>query len=211
MNKKLNNGDNNNSISEILPVSVTHFSPSINGFGLEKETIFTDENGVNGQEYKEFPTKSSKSTKNTNPFLTNSPGSTSENDNTAIQRSQSRKESNNYENVQIFPENGTAGNPFTSGKFNTIGRSNPFSSAKGNPSSNRNNPFLDLNGVDSDILVNIQTDSPDTSIDPTPALQPSVMKQTQQRQNSGDQTNSITNGGVYSGISINKTVSTTWA
>ena len=207
LTKKLSNGDNSHSVSETLPVTVTHFSPSVNGFGLEKETIFTDENG---QEHKDH--NATTKTKNTNPFLTNSPGSTSENDTAAIYRSQSRKENNNYENVRMFTENGTVGNPFTPAKFNTIGRSNPFSSVKGN-SSNRNNPFLDVNGgaCDSDNPISIQTDSPDASIDPTPILQPAVLKQIQHQKTSNNLTNSNVNGGSYSGTKINKTVSTTEA
>lgn len=106
----------------------------------------------------------------------------------------------------MFSENGTTGNPF---KFNTIGRSNPFSSVKGN-SSNRNNPFLDVNGgpCDSDNHISIQTDSPDASIDPTPTLQPAVLKHNQQQKISNNLINSSMNGGAYSGIKMNKTVST---
>ena len=164
LSKKLTNGDNKKSLADTLPVSVTHFSPSMNGFGLEKETIFTEENGINGHDNGISDTKP----KNTNPFLSNSPES--ENDN---YRSQMRKENNNYENVRLFTESeASPGNPFTSGKFNTIGRSNPFSSVKGN-STNRNNPFLDTSGSNCDTTDNtIQPNSPDASIDPTPILQP---------------------------------------
>ena len=82
--KKLQNGDINNSVTETLPVSVTHFSPSVNGFDLEKETIFTDENGdVNDQAYKDSQRSFGNTTKNTNPFLTSS-GSSPENDNSTI-------------------------------------------------------------------------------------------------------------------------------
>ena len=172
LTKKLSNGDNNTSLADTLPVSVTHFSPSINGFGLEKETIFTEENGVNG--HNNGLSDSIIKSKSTNPFLSNSPESITENDN---YRSQLRKENNNYENVRVFAENEAPGNPFTSGKFNTIGRSNPFSSAKGS-NTNRNNPFLDTSGSTCDNSDNtIQPNSPDTSIDPTPILQPAVMKQ----------------------------------
>ena len=205
LNKKLQNGDINDSATETLPVSVTHFSPSVNGFGLEKETIFTDENGggMNDKEYKASPKSFGKTTKNTNPFLS-SPGSSPENDNPAMFRSQSRKD-NNYENVNIEAfsnDNGTTNNPFTSGKFNTIGRSNPFSSAKGS-SFNRSNPFIDLNGSSCGDrnVSNISTDSPDASIDPTPILQPAVLKQDKEKQNN-------VNGGILSGIKINTIVST---
>merc|ERR1719336_2466076 len=164
LSKKLTNGDNKKSLADTLPVSVTHFSPSMNGFGLEKETIFTEENGINGHDNGISETKP----KNTNPFLSNSPES--ENDN---YRSQMRKENNNYENVRLFAESeASPANPFTSGKFNTIGRSNPFSSVKGN-NTNRNNPFLDTSGSTCDTTDStIKPNSPDASIDPTPILQP---------------------------------------
>ena len=206
--RKLTNGDNNKSLADTLPVSVTHFSPSVNGFGLEKETIFTEENGMSGQNHENSIGNATPKSKNTNPFLTNSSGSSPENDTTAIYRSQSRKENNNYENVRMFSENEATGNPFTSGKFNTIGRSNPFSSVKGN-NSNRNNPFLDTNGssFDSDNNTKIQTNSPDASIDPTPIIQPAVLKQSKEQTTLENMIKSSINGLTYPENKISKTVS----
>jgi hypothetical protein len=69
-------------------------------------------------------------------------------------------------------------NPFT-GKFNTIGRSNPFST----PNRSRN-PFLDNTTPDSDPVSNgngdsenskAESSSPDASIDPTPILTPTLI------------------------------------
>ena len=204
MAKKLTNGDNNKFLADTLPVSVTHFSPAVNGFGLEKETIFTEENGVKGTAHENGLTNGTPKAKNTNPFLTNSSGSSPESDTTAVHRSQSRKDKNNYENVRMFSENESSGNPFTSGKFNTIGRSNPFSSSKGN----RNNPFLDTNGssCNGDNSTTIQTNSPDASIDPTPIIQPS--KQGQQPTTLDHMINSSINGLSNSSNKMSKTVST---
>ena len=113
----------------------------------------------------------------------------------------------------MFPAQGdstsSGGNPFTA-KFNTIGRSNPFSSVKGG-SPSRNNPFLDTNGSSCDNgdnnHVTIQTNSPDASIDPTPILQPAILKH-KQNQNGYDLVDSRRNGVDQSGSKTNKSVST---
>ena len=213
LNKNLINGDSK-SLAENLPVSVTHFSPATNGVGLEKETIFTEENGMDSTaSHVNGLIDSTPKAKNTNPFLTNSSESSPDNEPSAVFRSQSRKENNNYENVRMFPVQGettsSGGNPFTA-KFNTIGRSNPFSSVKGG-SPSRNNPFLDTNGSSCDNgennHVTIQTNSPDASIDPTPILQPAILKH-KQNQNGYDLVDSRRNGVGQSGSKANKSVST---
>ena len=106
LNKNLINGDSK-SLAENLPVSVTHFSPATNGVGLEKETIFTEENGMDGTAtHVNGLIDSTPKAKNTNPFLTNSSESSPDNEPSAVFRSQSRKENNNYENVRMFPVQG---------------------------------------------------------------------------------------------------------
>ena len=131
-----------------IPISVTHFSTATNGFGIEKETIFTD-----GSENSDHDPASIVRKHLTNPFLT--PDPVIENDDNQI-------------------------NPFT-GKYNTIGRSNPFST----PNRSRN-PFLDNTTGDSDLALpngNSESDpskseaSPDASIDPTPILTPTVAEE----------------------------------
>ena len=95
-----------------LAVSVTHFSPSSNGDGVEKETIFTENNP--------FANGDSK-----NPFLS----STINESTTDYAHNVEQLISNNKLN---------SSNPF---KYNTIGRSNPFSSCNGT------NPFIDSSDV----------------------------------------------------------------
>lgn len=134
-----------------IPISVTHFSTTTNGYGIEKETIFTDgseESGLRHGEVNDLQDPASIVRMHlTNPFLTPEP-----------------------EPV----------NPFT-GKYNTIGRSNPFTT----PNRSRN-PFLDNttdgegNEVDpstngSEFVPN-NNQSPDASIDPTPILTPTVVE-----------------------------------
>lgn len=129
-----------------IPISVTHFSTATNGFGLEKETIFTD--GSEDPVTKLDLDPASIVRKHlTNPFLT----------------------------PEVILE--SAENPFT-GKFNTIGRSNPFST----PNRSRN-PFLD-NTTESEPALNgnsespkLENASPDASIDPTPILTPILIEE----------------------------------
>jgi len=144
--------------TDIIPISVTHFSTATNGFGVERETIFTDGSEDPIQKPStDFDPASIVRKHLTNPFLTPDP----------IVEDTSSSSDNQV-------------NPFT-GKFNTIGRSNPFST----PNRSRN-PFLDnttgqessVEGTDDPILTNGNYDSekpqasPDASIDPTPILTP---------------------------------------
>lgn len=141
-----------------IPISVTHFSPSTNGFGVERETIFMDGGDeANLKAATEFDPASIVRKHLTNPFLT------------LVEESSS--ELSNLDSA----------NPF---KFNTIGRSNPFT----NPNRSRN-PFLDntTDGLISDNptseclpinggQLNGVNGSPDASIDPTPILTPTVLE-----------------------------------
>ena len=134
-----------------IPISVTHFSTAPNGFGLEKETIFTDGSEDPVSKLDHLDPASIVRKHLTNPFLT----------------------------PEVILE--SAENPFT-GKFNTIGRSNPFST----PNRSRN-PFLDNTTATSDSpdqLTNGNSESetpkpesasPDASIDPTPILTPTPL------------------------------------
>lgn len=109
------------------PISVTHFSPALNGNGLEKETLFSDSNPF------------------TNPFLL-----------TAATTSDST-DSGTADNDSHRGALMTDSNPFLASKFNTIGRSNPFSSPN-----HSKNPFLDNRSNDSGSNNN-KSDSNDNS------------------------------------------------
>jgi len=135
-----------------IPISVTHFSPATNGYGVERETIFMDGGDEsNPNVTSELDPASIVRKHLTNPFLTLVEEATAE------------------------PPNSDPVNPF---KYNTIGRTNPFT----NPNRSRN-PFLD-NTTDvpsSEELVNGgqlngENRSPDASIDPTPILTPTPLE-----------------------------------
>ena len=138
-----------------IPISVTHFSSTTNGYGIERETIFTDGSEERTTFKDDLDPASIVRKHLTNPFLTPDP--------------------------VVAAATESEINPFT-GKFNTIGRSNPFST----PNRSRN-PFLDNTTVpqpessgDADpVLTNGNYESgektqasPDASIDPTPILTP---------------------------------------
>jgi len=97
---KLINLDSPNSNSDPTPpISVTHFSPAVNGSGVQKETIFTNSN--------------------TNPFLQNGESDSSSRD---VNGGGGVINGNN----PFTATNGLTETTTTGGKYATIGRSNPF-------------------------------------------------------------------------------------
>lgn len=156
-----NLGDNNNGDT---PVSVTHFSSGINGHGIEKETIFTDTNtphiqdaaSIVRQHVSKNPFTPKNNSKN-NPFLdTNGHHNDSNSNDVAADQSLD-------DIVEQKIQDLINANPFT-GKYNTIGRSNPFSSS---PNSSIN-PFLENNSTNGKITSSGEdvNDSPESSLEP---------------------------------------------
>ena len=94
---KLINLDSPNSNSDPTPpISVTHFSPAVNGSGVQKETLFTNNN--------------------TNPFLQNGESDSSSKGGGGCITSKN----------PFSATNGSTMTTTTGGKYATIGRSNPF-------------------------------------------------------------------------------------
>ena len=176
--KPMVENDNNNEHS--IPVSVTHFSSGINGHGLERETIFSDDiaiaNNSNSNKTSDAATSvrrllGQSSTTNpfaskTNPFLdsndqkSNHPGSGTTLDDLVEQKIQDLINAN----------------PFTAGtKYNTIGRSNPFS----NPNSSKN-PFLDNSRATTNNSDKIAATSSGEDVNDSPesSLEPEEVEQT---------------------------------
>ena len=117
---------------------MTHFSSAANGSGVERETIFSDAVAAM------LANNPFKATATQNPFADENGGTST------------------LTGTNTGTENGTATttttNPFSSdggdgGKYNTIGRSNPFSS-----SSSSKNPFLSDQGNDT------KPDEPKTTV-----------------------------------------------
>ena len=155
---KNENNENNNDTS--IPVSVTYFSSGLNGHGLERETIFADNNqsttdaaSIVRQHLNPFSNSSFK-----NPFLdSNGEVTTTKSDD---------KDKSLDDLVEQKIADLINANPFNSNgsKFNTIGRSNPFSNK---------NPFLENHGKTTDSSKIAATssgedvnDSPDSSLEP---------------------------------------------
>ena len=113
---KLINLDSPNSNSDPTPpISVTHFSPAVNGSGVQRETIFTNSNN--------------------NPFLQNSESDSSSKEvngasDGGVDDGVACKNPFTAKNGSTTTTTTTGG-----GKYATIGRSNPFTKSS--------NPFLD--------------------------------------------------------------------
>jgi len=207
----LTNENNNDSTN----LSVTYFSSGLNGHGIERETIFTDDRrpsvsaslskdaasivrqhlgGVSGSNpfTNNYHHSNSSTTPSKNPFLLDHHpiGSSSTTANTTGEKNNSEtlddiveKKIQDLINANPF-NNGTSGTTGNSsgngsggsgngGKFNTIGRSNPFSS----PNTSKN-PFLDQKSgftdqksggfTDQKITSSGEdvNDSPDSSLEP---------------------------------------------
>ena len=159
-NKNENSNENNNDTS--IPVSVTYFSSGLNGHGLERETIFADDHAATDaasivrQHLNPFNSGSSK-----NPFLDSNgqvPTSDHKDDKDKSLDDLVEQKIQDLINANPFNSNGS--------KFNTIGRSNPFSNK---------NPFLNGSGTTTDSSKIAATssgedvnDSPDSSLEPDP-------------------------------------------
>ena len=158
-NKNENSNENNNDTS--IPVSVTYFSSGLNGHGLERETIFADDHAATDaasivrQHLNPFNSGSSK-----NPFLDSNGQVPSDH--------KDDKDKSLDDLVEQKIQDLINANPFNSNgsKFNTIGRSNPFSNK---------NPFLNGSGTTTDSSKIAATssgedvnDSPDSSLEPDP-------------------------------------------
>lgn len=143
--------ENNN-----VPVSVTYFSAASGAInGVERETIFADDHASSPSSdaanivRQHLGTNPFNQSSSTNPFLDPEEPSTKESLDDLVEKK-----------IQDLIN----ANPFNAGgKFNTIGRSNPFSSNGGN------NPFLDSsrNGkVAATSSGEDVNDSPDSSLEP---------------------------------------------
>lgn len=212
--ENLTNENNNDSTN----LSVTYFSSGLNGHGIERETIFTDDRrpsvsaslskdaasivrqhlgGVSGSNpftnnYHHSDSSTPTTTPSKNPFLLDHQpiGSSSTTANNTGEKNNSEtlddiveKKIQDLINANPF-NNGTSGTTGNSsgngsggsgngGKFNTIGRSNPFSS----PNTSKN-PFLDQKSgftdqksggfTDQKITSSGEdvNDSPDSSLEP---------------------------------------------
>lgn len=202
----LTNENNNDSTN----LSVTYFSSGLNGHGIERETIFTDDRrpsvsaslskdaasivrqhlgGVSGSNpftnNYHHSNSSTTTTPSKNPFLLDhhpigSSSSTTANNSGEKNNSETlddivEKKIQDLINANPF-NNGTSGTTGNSsgngsggsgngGKFNTIGRSNPFSS----PNTSKN-PFLDQKSGFTDQKITSSgedvNDSPDSSLEP---------------------------------------------
>ena len=166
-NKNTDNNENtaitaeNTAGDTSIPVSVTYFSSGLNGHGLERETIFADDHGAKDaasivrQHLNPFNPK--------NPFL-DSNGEIVEDKDKSLDDLVEQK-IQDLINANPFNSNGS--------KFNTIGRSNPFSNG-----SSKNNPFLDpkSNGDSNKMTSSGEdvNDSPDSSLEPDETLLESV-------------------------------------
>ena len=157
-------------IQEEVPVSVTHFSTGLNG--VEKETIFTDNHDaasivrqhLGGSNNNNNTNSGNPFTPNkTNPFLN---GDT--NDDNAGERTENHMDKSLDEIVEQKIQDLINANPFT-GKYNTIGRSNPFSS----PNSSKN-PFLDTRASNEKITSSGEdvNESPESSMEPIDGMEP---------------------------------------
>lgn len=140
---------------------MTYFSSGLNGHGLERETIFADDHAATDaasivrQHLNPFSvTGSSK-----NPFLDS-------NGQVPAENSSDDKDKSLDDLVEQKIQDLINANPFNSNgsKFNTIGRSNPFSNK---------NPFLNGSGTTTDSSKIAATssgedvnDSPDSSLEP---------------------------------------------
>ena len=202
----LTNENNNDSTN----LSVTYFSSGLNGHGIERETIFTDDRrpsvsaslskdaasivrqhlgGISGSNpFTNNYSNSSTTTPSKNPFLLDSSSTTgieknnSETlDDIVEKKIQDLINANPFNNVTSGTTGNSSGNGSgggsgngNGGKFNTIGRSNPFSS----PNTSKN-PFLDQKSgftdqkssgglTDQKITSSGEdvNDSPDSSLEP---------------------------------------------
>ena len=204
----LTTNENNNDSTNL---SVTYFSSGLNGHGIERETIFTDDrrpsvsasltkdaasivrqhlgSSVSGSNpFTNNYSNSTTTTPSKNPFLLDSSSTTGEKNNSETLDDIVEKKIQDLINANPF-NNGTSGTTGNSssgngsgggsgngngGKFNTIGRSNPFSS----PNTSKN-PFLDQKSgftdqkssgglTDQKITSSGEdvNDSPDSSLEP---------------------------------------------
>ena len=170
--------ENNNETS--IPVSVTHFSSGLNGHGLERETIFTDDHqhattksdaaSIVRQHLGQTTTKTS-----TNPFGTINEGSRnlSTKNNPFLNNDDKSNNSTLDDLVEQKIQDLINANPFT-GKYNTIGRSNPFS----NPNSSKN-PFLDnTRPSNNNDKIAATSSGEDVNDSPESSLEPEEVEQT---------------------------------
>ena len=152
----LENTDENTAADTSIPVSVTYFSSGLNGHGLERETIFADDHGGVAKDAASIVRQHLNPFNPKNPFLDS---------NGEIQ---SDKDKSLDDLVEQKIQDLINANPFNSNgsKFNTIGRSNPFSNG-----GKSKNPFLDgkSNGDSSNKMTSSGedvNDSPDSSLEP---------------------------------------------
>ncbi len=157
-----------------IPVSVTHFSNGLNG-SVEKETIFTDNNDAASIVRQHLAPNQNKNnnpfTPSKNPFLNGE--STTANDNDSFRNNANDSalaDKSLDEIVEQKIHDLINANPFT-GKYNTIGRSNPFSS----PNSSKN-PFLDTRASNEKITSSGEDvhESPESSMEPIDAMEPAA-------------------------------------
>ena len=198
------NGDNttsssnDNSENTSIPVSVTHLTLGLNGHGLERETIFTDHQSGSGSNNNNNTTTDaaanvrallgqSSTNQNNTSLSTTNPFNSSKN-NPFLD--QSNEESNKTTTATMDLDNLVEqkiqdlinANPFT-GKYNTIGRSNPFSNPNTNNSSSKN-PFLN-SGMSRNNPTNNNNDKiaatssgEDVNDSPESSLEPEEVEQT---------------------------------
>ena len=190
--------ENNNETS--IPVSVTHFSSGLNGHGLERETIFTDDHqhfGTINEGSRNLSTQKNVATTksdaasivrqhlgqttttktSTNPFGTINEGSRnlSTKNNPFLNNDDENKSNNSTldDLVEQKIQDLINANPFT-GKYNTIGRSNPFS----NPNSSKN-PFLDnTRPSNNNDKIAATSSGEDVNDSPESSLEPEEVEQT---------------------------------
>ena len=171
-----NQSDNNN---ETIPVSVTYFSSGLNGEGLERETIFTDDHATSADAAAIVRQHLGSGTGGSNPFKNPFLDGEETHSNTTTLDHIVEKKIQDLINGNPFGNTGN-GNNHISSKFNTIGRSNPFTS-------NSKNPFLDANGRSGTEKIAATSsgedvnDSPDSSLEPEDeteamAIAPSINK-----------------------------------
>lgn len=164
--------ENNNDSTNL---SVTYFSSGLNGHGIERETIFADDRHstdaasivrqhLGGSGSNPFTSNNHNSSKN--PFLNSTNAGDKHNeslDDIVEKKIQDLINANPFNNATTNGNSGQ-GNGTTSngnGKFNTIGRSNPFSS----PNASKN-PFLDQQNSKITSSGEDVNDSPDSSLEP---------------------------------------------
>jgi len=180
-NSETINENNNDSTN----LSVTYFSSGLNGHGIERETIFTDDRHstdaasivrqhLGGTGSNPFVTSNnhsnSSSSSSKNPFLNSTNAGDKHNeslDDIVEKKIQDLINANPFNNATTNGSSGNGGNGNTAttgnggGKFNTIGRSNPFSS----PNASKN-PFLDQQNSKITSSGEDVNDSPDSSLEP---------------------------------------------